>query len=82
MSHPRYLIALALALALGGQTDKHMGLGRIVHAVIELGHITWAAGQVANQLAKTFEAAALFWDGDRKQSLALFAHFGALGDKT
>ena len=71
----------AFALALRGQAHKHMRLGRVVDAVVELGHAARAAGQGADQLAKALEAAALFGNGHGKQRLALFAHFGALGDK-
>ena len=58
-----------------------MGLGRIVDAVVEFGDAARAAGQLANQFAKTPEAAALFGNRDRKQGLAFLAHFGPLGHK-
>ena len=71
----------AFAFALRGQADEHMGLGPVVDAVVELGHAARAAGQLTDQLAKALEAATLFGNGHGKQRFALFAHFGALGDK-
>ena len=59
-----------------------MRFGRIVDAVVELGHRARATRQVANQSAKPPKAAALFRNRHGEQRLALFAHFGPLGDKT
>ena len=67
------------ALAMGGQSDKHMRARGIVHAVVEFGHAAGAAAQVVHQCAQTAETAPLLGDGDGKQSFAFFAYLGALG---
>ena len=70
-----------LALALCSEAYKHMRLGRIADAVVELGHIARATGQIANQCTKAFEATTFLGDGDGKQRLAFFTHFCPLGHK-
>jgi hypothetical protein len=72
----------ALAFAVCGQADKHMRFGCVIDAVIELRHAARAARQIANQLAKSLEAAALFGDGHGKQGFAFFADASTLGYKT
>ena len=76
----------AFALVPGGQAHKHMGTLGVSNAVVEFGDVAWPlaaakAGQVANQLTKAAEAAALFGNGDGKQGFALLAHLGPLGHK-
>ncbi len=70
----------------GGDADKHVGLGRIAHAVVEFGDLPWGllatkSGQIADQAAKAAKAAPLLGDGDGQQGFTFFAHAGALGHK-
>ena len=58
-----------------------MGARAVADAVVELGDVARAAGQLADELAKAPEAAALLGDGDGQQRLAFLAHLGALCDE-
>ena len=76
----------AFAHAAGGQTDKHMGFGRVADAVVELGDgtrrfATAKGGQVAQQSAKPLETAPLLGNGHRQQRFTFFAHLGPFSDK-
>ena len=73
--------AAVVAGAVRGQANEHMGLLVAAHAVVELCDVARCAAQGIDQADQAAEAAALFGNGDSKQPLAFFAHFGAFGYK-